>query len=130
MTNANQANSTHNAQQAEQDAKQDIRQDAIGRDTRNREEALTDTPPEFTVNNREEDEQAIDPTDAGYDEAVGQLDENGISEADADAVIEMQRESTPDGNPTLTPSPTAREDEDPSALDESNIAGESPTQNQ
>lgn len=125
MTNANQANSTHNAQQAEQDAKQDIRQD-----TRHREEALTDTPPEFTVNNREEDEQAIDPTDAGYDEAVDQLDENGISEADADAVIEMQRESTPDGNPTLTPSPTAREDEDPSALDESNIAGEAPTQNQ
>lgn len=125
MTNANQANSTHNAQQAEQDAKQDIRQD-----TRNREEALTDTPPEFTVNNREEDEQAIDPTDVGYDEAVDQLDENGISEADADAVIEMQRESTPDGNPTLTPSPTAREDEDPSALDESNIAGEAPTQNQ
>ena len=130
MTNANQANSTHNAQQAEQDAKQDIRQDAIGRDTSDREGALTDTPPEFTVNNREEDEPAIDPTDAGYDEAVDQLDENGISEADADAVIEMQRESTPDGNPTLTPSPTAREDEDPSALDESNIAGEAPTQNQ
>lgn len=125
MTNTNQANSTHKAQQAEHDAKQDIRQD-----TSDREGALTDTPPEFTVNNREEDEQAIDPTDAGYDEAVNQLDENGISEADADAVIEMQRESTPDGNPTLTPSPTAREDEDPSALDESNIAGEAPTQNQ
>ena len=70
-----------------------------------------------------------DSTNQGYDEAVNRVDENGISEADADDIIELQRESTVDGNPTLTPSPTAHDDEDPSALDESNIAGMAPTQN-
>lgn len=115
------ANSNHHAgttttnQHAEQDAKQDILRDADlqGDTPANEEPAIND---------------ALDPTNAGYDEAVLRDAEGGLSEADADEVIEMQRESTPDGNPTLTPSPTARDDEDPTALDESNIAGEAPTQ--
>ncbi|RYY79135.1 MAG: hypothetical protein EOO69_07655 [Moraxellaceae bacterium] len=136
MTNTNQTNSTTKTQQAEQDAKQDIRQDAIGK-----ESALTDTPPEFTVNNRDNSESnnadrsansnaAPDSTDAGYDETVANDPVGGFAEADMDDLIETERENMEGGVPTLTPSPTARADEDPTALAESNVAGEAPTQNQ
>ncbi|XID74159.1 hypothetical protein ACF3NA_06215 [Alkanindiges sp. WGS2144] len=70
-----------------------------------------------------------DPTDVGYDETVANDPVGGFAEADVDDLLEMERENTPDGVPTLTPSPTARSDEDPSALEESNVAGEAPTQN-
>jgi hypothetical protein len=132
MANTNQTNSTSKAQQAEHDVKQDIQQG----------NPLTDTPPEFTVNNRGNNNQdkgdntqgadsnaAPDSTDAGYDETVANDPVGGFEEADMDDLIEADRENTPDGIPTLTPSPTARSDEDPSALEESNIAGEAPTQN-
>lgn len=125
---------TNSTDKAQQDAKQDIRQDSIG----GNENPLTDTPPEFSVNNRDNSEQqdanrgandAPDSTDAGYDETVANDPIGGFEEADMDDLIEADRENTPDGIPTLTPSPTARSDEDPSALEESNIAGEAPTQN-
>lgn len=69
-----------------------------------------------------------DVTDKGYDEAVNNGAEGGFDEVDVDDLIEAERENTIDGIPTLTPSPTAHDDEDPSALDESNVAGESPIQ--
>lgn len=127
MTNANQTNSKHDAQQAEHDAKQDIRQD----------NALTDTPPEFSVNNRDsgiensntKTSDVIDSTDIGYDETVANDPVGGFAEADMDDLLEIERENAEGGVPTLTPSPTARDDEDPTALDESNVAGEAPTQN-
>lgn len=138
MTNTNQTNSTNKNQQAEHDAKQDIRQDAKGQDS-----ALTDTPPEFTVNNRDNSESnnadrdansnaAPDSTDAGYDETVANDPVGGLEEMDIDDLIDTPAEELEEitGLETATPSPTAREDEDPSALPESNIAGEAPTQNQ
>lgn len=69
-----------------------------------------------------------DRTDKGYDEAVQHDPAGGLEEIDVDDLIEAERENTIDGIPTLTPSPTAHDDEDPSALDESNVAGESPSQ--
>lgn len=69
-----------------------------------------------------------DVTDKGYDEAVNNGVEGGFDEVDVDDLIEAERENTIDGIPTLTPSPTAHDDEDPTALDESNVAGESPSQ--
>lgn len=117
MTNSNQTHSTDKSKQAEHDAKQDIQQD----------NPLTDTPPEFSVNNRDSDE-ALDPTDIGYDETVANDPVGGFAEADTDELIESERENMEGGVPTLTPSPTARADEDPTALAESNVAGEAPTQ--
>ncbi|TEU30177.1 hypothetical protein [Alkanindiges illinoisensis] len=135
MTHSNQASSNHEAQQAEQDAKQDMRQDAMGQDS-----ALTDVPPEFSVNNRDNSDQpaasdlsddAADPTDAGYDETVANEPEGGLEEMDIDDLIDSNEEELEEitGLATSTPSPTARADEDRSALPESNIAGEAPTQN-
>ena len=126
------SNAKDQSKQAERQAKQDIRQDAIGKD-----DALTDTPPEFTVNNRDsgienrsiKTSDAIDPTDIGYDETVANDPVGGFAEADMDDLLEIERENAEGGVPTLTPSPTARDDEDPTALDESNVAGEAPTQN-
>ena len=69
-----------------------------------------------------------DPTAAGYDEAVQTDDGRGLSLLDSDDLSEAAREQAPGEVPTLTPSPTARTDEDPSALPESNIAGEAPVQ--
>lgn len=126
--------------QAEHQAKQDIRNDEIGK-----KNALADVPPEFSVNNRDSDlgsnsdksnsnksdsdkTSATDPTDAGYDEAVKHDPEGGFAVADVDDMLETERENAIGGVPTLTPSPTARDDEDPTALDESNVAGEAPTQ--
>ena len=80
------------------------------------------------VKNTETNTQ-VDPTDAGYDEAVKHDPEGGFAVADIDDMIETERENAIGGVATLTPSPTARDDEDPSALDESNVAGEAPTQN-
>lgn len=128
-------NSKDKAQNAAHDAKQDIRNDEIGKDN-----ALADTPPEFSVNNRDSDldsnsdksnadkTSVKDPTDAGYDEAVKHDPEGGFAVADVDDMLETERENAIGGVPTLTPSPTARDDEDPTALDESNVAGEAPTQ--
>lgn len=121
--------------QAEHQAKQDIRNDEIGK-----KNALADVPPEFSVNNRDSDlgsnsnksntdkNSATDPTDAGYDEAVKHDPEGGFAVADVDDMLETERENAIGGVPTLTPSPTARDDEDPTVLDESNVAGEAPTQ--
>ena len=121
--------------QAEHQAKQDIRNDEIGK-----KNALADVPPEFSVNNRDSDlgsnsnksnsdkSNTTDPTDAGYDEAVKHDPEGGFAVADVDDMLETERENAIGGVPTLTPSPTARDDEDPTALDESNVAGEAPTQ--
>ena len=72
------------------------------------------------------DSSQKDSTNAGYDEAVHTLDDRGIETVDTDELIELQRESTVDSVPTLTPSPTARDDEDPTAFDETNIAGINP----
>ena len=122
-------NSKDKAQNAAHDAKQDIRNDELGK-----ENALADTPPEFSVNNRDneidknESNSEKDPTDAGYDEAVKHDPEGGFAVADVDDMLETERENAIGGVPTLTPSPTARDDEDPTALDESNVAGEAPTQ--
>jgi hypothetical protein len=109
--------------------------------TANNDNPLTDTPPEFSVNNRNNSEQqnenrgadrndVPDSTDAGYDETVANDPVGGFAEADMDDLIETERENMEGGVPTLTPSPTARADEDPTALAESNVAGEAPTQNQ
>ena len=54
--------------------------------------------------------------------------ERGMNEVDTDELIEQVREQADGDVPTLTPSPTARTDEDPSALPESNIAGMAPVQ--
>lgn len=64
-------------------------------------------------------------TDA-YDKAVQTADDGGLPEIDVDDIIAQEREQTVDGIATLTPSPTARDDEDPSAFDESNVAGFTP----
>lgn len=125
------SNAKDKAQQAEHQAKQDIAREQAGKNS-----ALADVPPEFTVNNRDSDldddsvdEDSVDSTDAGYDEAVKHDPEGGFAVADIDDMIETERENAIGGVPTLTPSPTARDDEDPTALDESNVAGEAPTQN-
>ncbi len=78
---------------------------------------------------RRDSKDEYDATDAGYDDTVANDPVGGFAEADMDELVEMERENTPDSIPTLTPSPTARDDEDPSALEESNVAGEAPTQN-
>jgi hypothetical protein len=54
--------------------------------------------------------------------------ERGMDEVDTDDLVEQVREQADGDVPTLTPSPTARTDEDPSALPESNIAGMAPVQ--
>ncbi|WP_026470813.1 hypothetical protein [Alkanindiges illinoisensis] len=136
MTNSNQTNSANKNQQAEHDAKQDILQDAKGQDS-----ALTDIPPEFTVNNRDNSESnnadrgansnaAPDSTDAGYDETVANDPVGGLEEMDIDDLIDTNEEELEEitGLATSTPSPTAREDEDRSALPEANVAGEVPAQ--
>lgn len=69
-----------------------------------------------------------DKTNQGYDDTVKNDPNGGLDEVDMDDLIESARENTVAGVATLTPSPTARDDEDPSALDESNIAGEAPAQ--
>ena len=128
---------TNSTDKVQQDAKQDIRQDSIG----GNKNPLTDTPPEFSVNNRDNSGQqdanrganaAPDSTDAGYDETVANDPVGGLEEMDIDDLIDTPAEELEEitGLETATPSPTAREDEDPSALPESNIAGEAPTQNQ
>lgn len=80
------------------------------------------------MNSTTDPREPIDPTDAGYDEAVHTDDGRGLGLLDGDDLTETLRENAPGDVPTLTPSPTARTDEDPSALPESNIAGESPVQ--
>ena len=127
------SNAKDQAQQAAHQAKQDIRndQDRVNDET-GKKNALADVPPEFSVNNRDSDldkDSSVDPTDAGYDEAVKHDPAGGFEVADVDDMLETERENAIGGVPTLTPSPTARDDEDPTALDESNVAGEAHTQN-
>lgn len=71
-----------------------------------------------------------DSTDVGYDATVANDPVGGFEEVDIDELIDTSEEELEEitGLMTSTPSPTAREDEDPSALPESNIAGEAPTQ--